>query len=53
MPLNEDREEYTKGCIALDNPRLQELDKSIDLNDSILLIADDTIKKKLQKMILV
>ncbi len=45
MPLNEDREEYTKGCIALDNPRLQELDKSIDLNDSILLIADDTIKK--------
>ncbi len=45
MPLNEDREEYTKGCIALDNPRLKELDKNIEFNKSILLISEDTIKK--------
>ncbi len=45
MPLNEDREEYTKGCIALDNPKLQELDRKIDLNKSVLLISEDTIKK--------
>ena len=45
MPLNEDREEYTKGCIALDNPKLKELDKNIDFNKSVLLISDENIKK--------
>ena len=29
---NENREEYTKGCIALDNPKLEELDKNIEYN---------------------
>lgn len=45
MPLNEDREEFTKGCIALDNPRLKELDKKIDFNKSILLISDYSMKR--------
>lgn len=45
MPLNEDREDYTKGCIALDNLRLKELDKEIDLNKSILLISDENFRK--------
>lgn len=45
MPLNESREDYTKGCIALDNLRLKELDKSIDFNKSILLISDENFKK--------
>jgi murein L,D-transpeptidase YafK len=45
MPLNEEREEFTKGCIALDNPRLEELDESFDYTKSILLISDENIKK--------
>ncbi|MGB6329055.1 MAG: L,D-transpeptidase family protein [Halarcobacter sp.] len=45
MPLDEQREEFTKGCIALDNPKLKELDESIDYNKSILLISDENIKK--------
>lgn len=45
MPLNEDREEYTKGCIALDNPQLLELDGQIDIKDSFLLISEDEIQK--------
>lgn len=45
MPLNDDREEFTKGCIALDNPKLKELDKHIDFNKSILLISDENMKK--------
>ena len=45
MPLDEDREEYTKGCIALDNPKLKELDENIDYNKSVLLISDESIKK--------
>ena len=45
MPLDEQREEYTKGCIALDNPKLKELDQNIDYNESVLLISDEDIKK--------
>lgn len=43
MPLNEDREEYTKGCIALDNPKLENIDKSIDINKSVLLISKNDL----------
>ncbi len=45
MPIDENREDFTKGCIALDNSRLKELDKSIEYNKSILLISDENIKK--------
>ena len=45
MPLDQDREEFTKGCIALDNPKLKELDQNIEYNKSILLISDENIKK--------
>lgn len=42
MPLNEDREKFTKGCIALDNPELEELEKNINLEESVLLTSDST-----------
>ncbi len=45
MPLNEDREEYTKGCIALDNPKLLELDEKINIENSFLLILEDKLRK--------
>lgn len=45
MPLNEDRENFTKGCIALDNPKLERLDESIDYDKSILLISEEDIRK--------
>ncbi|MCP4971055.1 MAG: L,D-transpeptidase family protein [Arcobacter sp.] len=45
MPFDKNREGYTKGCIALDNPRLKELDKNIEYNKSILLISNDNFKK--------
>lgn len=44
MPLNSDREEYTKGCIALDNPKLEALDKNINFNKSVVLISQNDIK---------
>ena len=30
MPLNGDRENYTQGCLALNNEKLKELEKNID-----------------------
>lgn len=40
MPLNEAREEYTKGCIAIDNPELEKIDSLIEHDKSIILISD-------------
>ncbi len=40
VPLDNKREEYTKGCIALDNSHLKKLNKTITLKKSILLIGD-------------
>ncbi len=51
MPLNQEREEFTKGCIALDNPNLQNLDKTIDLQESLLLISKAEIKKSTKEEI--
>lgn len=45
MPLNEDREKFTKGCIALDNTQLEDLDKKIDINSSLLITSQSEIKK--------
>lgn len=44
MPLNQNREEYTKGCIALDNPELQSLDKNINVQKSVVMISEENMK---------
>lgn len=45
MPLNEEREKFTRGCIALDNPNLESLYSKIDLNKTVLLTANEQLKK--------
>lgn len=45
MPINEEREKFTKGCIALDNEQLVLLDKNIDFKTTILLTAQESVKK--------
>jgi murein L,D-transpeptidase YafK len=45
MPFDESREDFTKGCIALANLKLTQLDKSIEYDKSILLISDENLKK--------
>ena len=45
MPFNADREKFTKGCIALNNSELENLEKSLDYNKTILLIAGKEFKK--------
>ena len=44
MPLEEKREEYTKGCIALDNLELTKLEQNINFDESVLLISDSNVK---------
>ena len=42
VPINGEREPATKGCIALDNENLQILDKSIDFNNAVLIIENNS-----------
>ncbi len=44
LDKNKKRDEYTQGCIALDNLPLQKLDKNINVNKSVLLISNKNIK---------
>lgn len=41
MPINGDRQDNTKGCIALDNKYLMELDREIDHSKATVIIWDD------------
>lgn len=44
MPLDQTREDFTKGCIALENDKLLSLDKSINYDESVLLINEKSEK---------
>ena len=45
MPYNVDREKFTKGCIALDNPELENLEKNLDILKTILITTQNEFKK--------
>lgn len=40
LPTDERREEFTKGCIALDNGNIKRLDRTININNSMLVISE-------------
>lgn len=42
MPLDGKREEFTKGCIALDNEKLIDLGNKINLKDAVLITSENT-----------
>jgi murein L,D-transpeptidase YafK len=39
VPEDEKRDDFTKGCIALENNNIEKLDKTIKIDESILLIS--------------
>lgn len=45
LPLNQKRDDFTHGCIALDNTKLKELDNSINIKNTILVISENRLKK--------
>lgn len=44
MPLDQTREDFTKGCIALENDKLVSLDQNINFDESVLLINENDVK---------
>lgn len=45
MPLNGDRERFTQGCLALDNDKLEILDKNLNIRKTTLLTSNIEFKK--------
>ncbi len=43
LPITGDRDDFTKGCIALDNHKIKKLDDSINIDNSILVISENTL----------
>lgn len=42
LPEDEKRDEFTQGCIALDNDKIKELSNSINIKNSVLVISEKT-----------
>jgi murein L,D-transpeptidase YafK len=43
LPLNQERDDFTQGCIALDNTKIEKLDETIDIDNSILVISEQKL----------
>jgi len=40
LPTNQERDSFTKGCIAIRNASIKCLDKNIDINETVLIIKE-------------
>jgi murein L,D-transpeptidase YafK len=49
LPTNQERDSYTKGCIAIENKSIECLDKNIDISKTILIINKSEIEKEVSK----
>lgn len=49
LPLNQERDSYTKGCIAIENESIECLDKNLDITKTILIINKAEVKKEISK----
>ena len=43
LPYDNKRDDYTKGCIALENNSIKKLDKNINLKNAVLLVGENKI----------
>ncbi|MCD6433954.1 MAG: L,D-transpeptidase family protein, partial [Sulfurimonas sp.] len=52
LPTKQIRDEYTKGCIAINNSNIECLDKKINIEETLLIINEKEILKNTSKNIL-
>lgn len=52
LPTEQERDEFTQGCIAIDNPSIEVLDKHIDVENTLLIINSDEVKQNISREIL-
>ena len=49
LPTEQERDEFTKGCIAINNSNIECLDKNIEIDKTLLIINSITLKKQVSK----
>ncbi|MFK5937122.1 MAG: L,D-transpeptidase family protein [Sulfurimonas sp.] len=49
LPINQERDTFTKGCIAIQNDSIECLNKNLDITKTLLLINQDKVKKDISK----
>ncbi len=49
LPLSQERDSYTKGCIAINNPSIECLDRNIDISQTLLLISEEKQDRNVSK----
>ncbi len=49
LPIKQKRDEFTKGCIAINNQNIESLNRNIDISKTILITTKESIKKEVSK----
>ncbi|MDD5373722.1 MAG: L,D-transpeptidase family protein [Sulfurimonas sp.] len=49
LPTNQSRDDFTRGCIAINNTSIECLDRNIDISKTILIINDTKVKQDVSK----
>ena len=49
LPTEQERDDFTKGCIAIDNQSIECLDRNIDLNNTLLIIDKEPVEQEIDK----
>jgi len=49
LPTLQERDEYTKGCIAINNQNIECLDRNINIEDTLLIIDENNVSKNIPK----
>jgi len=52
LPTHQERDEFTKGCIAINNSSIECLDRNINIKKTILIINDSEVKQNTSKELL-
>jgi murein L,D-transpeptidase YafK len=52
LPTKQERDEFTRGCIAINNPNIECLNRNIDIKKTLLIINSSDVKKNISKKIL-
>jgi murein L,D-transpeptidase YafK len=49
LPTQQKRDDFTKGCIAINNSNIEALDRRINIDKTLLIINPKEVKKKISK----
>ena len=52
LPINQSRDEFTKGCIAINNNNIECLNRDINISKTLLIINESKLKQNITKQTL-